>query len=357
MKLFLVIIVVFAASLLRANVDVVLGTTAQMNWIDAGGANKQATFSASSPPPAPYFTDSKYFKASQVSVWTALAYTGSETVVSIPVSVGKNICEQYASYMFCPLVYGPDTDYPDTPLPAITKITIPDTVNFLSEGLFFGLESLASLIVGSNVSILVANNDVFVNGCNALTAIYFRGDAPSSESNPFIDTGDFTIFRPATAAGWPEVPSNFWGKPTALWTPTYTIIPHQYGPPYTPIEDFTCVQNEGSITFTSYIGTGVHVRIPPTINNVPVRFISNSALTSGVTVFETVTLPRTIVSIGDNTFEANAGLTAVFYYGNCPSTADPYLDTSITTYHLEDTYDWPDYPDTWQGNPCTLWIP
>jgi hypothetical protein len=51
-----------------------------------------------------------------------------------------------------------------------------------------------------------------------LLGFYFQGNAPSNTST-FVQCTNATVYRLATATGWPPVPQKWAGRPTALWDP------------------------------------------------------------------------------------------------------------------------------------------
>src|ERR1035441_3822899 len=72
---------------------------------------------------------------------------------------------------------------------------------------------------------------------------------------------------------------------------------------------FTYTTNNGAITITSYTGPDGTVTIPSAINGLPVASIGDFAFAaSGLT---SVTIPNSVISIGDDAFLDCAGLTSV----------------------------------------------
>lgn len=57
-------------------------------------------------------------------------------------------------------------------------------------------------------------------GCSHLAGAYFSGAAPALSGSGWFDGAtNATIYRLPGAAGWPEVPGLWAGRPTALWLP------------------------------------------------------------------------------------------------------------------------------------------
>jgi hypothetical protein len=76
-----------------------------------------------------------------------------------------------------------------------------------------------------------------------------------------------------------------------------------------PVSDFEYKAIAGGIEITRYIGTPVRVRIPETIEGVPVISIGSSAFRwSGIMEIH---IPDSVISIGDNVFSNNEALSTV----------------------------------------------
>ena len=73
---------------------------------------------------------------------------------------------------------------------------------------------------------------------------------------------------------------------------------------------FNYTIDNGTITITEYFGPGSSVAIPETIDGLAVTRIGTNAF-SGFTPLASVTLPKSVTSIGDGTFSACAGLTNI----------------------------------------------
>src|SRR5665213_3292961 len=80
---------------------------------------------------------------------------------------------------------------------------------------------------------------------------------------------------------------------------------------------FTYITTNGAITITGYTGSGGAVSIPATINGLPVTNVgdyafANSPLTS-------VTIPASVISIGDGAFFGCYGLRTITVHSNNPA--------------------------------------
>ena len=85
------------------------------------------------------------------------------------------------------------------------------------DGTFNQCSNLVRAVMGSGVTNIVY--DTF-RECPRLTGAYFSGDAPTlSGTDWFAGATNATVYRLPGAAGWPEVPGLWAGRPTALWLP------------------------------------------------------------------------------------------------------------------------------------------
>jgi hypothetical protein len=209
---------------------------------------------------------------------------------------------------------------------------------------------------------------------DGLTAVYFEGNAPASDSSVFLGESA-TLYYLAGTSGWG---SNYDGLTTVIqdapspngslqvtilptgavtsgaqWqvdgglfqpsgaavvglsvgshTVSFTTV-SGWSPPgnelvsvdadvtntatgtYTveaaPASDFAFVTNEGSITITGYTGPGGSVEIPSTITGLPVASIGEQAFSS-VSTLTSVTIPDSVINLGDYAFSSCSDLTEV----------------------------------------------
>jgi hypothetical protein len=73
--------------------------------------------------------------------------------------------------------------------------------------------------------------------------------------------------------------------------------------PVTPAQDFEYIIDNGEITITGYTGASDSVRVPDTINDIPVRKITSFGAGKGI--LKTIIIPEGVISIGDNVFGGN----------------------------------------------------
>ena len=110
----------------------------------------------------------------------------------------------------------------------ITEITIPDSVKGIGESAFNNCDNMATVVVGNNL--LLTIGDWAFSWCDNLAGIYFLGSPPSLDGEfVFGGSDNATVFHLSGAAGWPTVPFEWAGRPTALTalsiSPASTNVP------------------------------------------------------------------------------------------------------------------------------------
>ena len=102
---------------------------------------------------------------------------------------------------------------------ALTFVTIPDAVRSVGDGAFYHCVSLTNAIIGSgvtNLGYLATDGYGTFAGCAALTAIYFRSNAPIANQFVFQSDTNSTVYYLPGTTGWG---STFGGRPAAVWLP------------------------------------------------------------------------------------------------------------------------------------------
>lgn len=69
-----------------------------------------------------------------------------------------------------------------------------------------------------------------------------------------------------------------------------------------PIEDFTYLLNDTSVEIISYIGLKDHVKIPQTINDIPVKYIGDNTFLDNTNI-KSIIIPKQVYSIGKSSFK------------------------------------------------------
>jgi hypothetical protein len=253
---------------------------------------------------------------------------------------------------------------------SLTNVTMADGVASIGEFAFGDSPKLATVTIPSSVGSLPYGAFAYCG----LTAVYFGGNAPVTDSQAFLgDSG--TVYYLAGTSGWTSTLDNLttviedapspngslqvtilpagavasgaqWRvdgglpQPSGATVLALTVAPHTVsfttvtgwtapGPQmvsvsadatnaasgtYTeeaaPASDFTFVTNAGSITITGYTGPGGVVEIPSTIDSLPVTSIQAQAF-SGASSLTSVTIPDSVTNLGDFAFNSCSGLTAV----------------------------------------------
>jgi hypothetical protein len=83
-----------------------------------------------------------------------------------------------------------------------------------------------------------------------------------------------------------------------------------YSQQYDSESDFEVVRGGSGVVIVGYLGSKQEVRVPPSIQNLPVTIIGNSAFTH-CTSLTAVTIPDSVTAIGGYAFQDCASLTAV----------------------------------------------
>ena len=115
------------------------------------------------------------YQANEDGTVAVTRYLGSEGEVVIPSALGGKVVTVIEAWAF-------------ENCESVTRVTIPDSVTSIGDSAFAG--------------------------CPNLTSVYFKGDAPEAEGDPFFGSDIVTVFYLAEATGWGE---TFAGRPTAIW--------------------------------------------------------------------------------------------------------------------------------------------
>lgn len=113
----------------------------------------------------------------------------------------------------------------------LAHITLPNNLAFIADHLFRDCKSLTHIVIPASVSKIGDRAGHAFFGCDALTKIYFLGDAPEvlgdnnfPQSTPRPDQAGeagLTIYHTAEASGWPGFgePMQWMGYPTQVFHP------------------------------------------------------------------------------------------------------------------------------------------
>jgi hypothetical protein len=251
----------------------------------------------------------------------AFAFCRSLSSVTIPNSL-TNIGDQAFSYC------------------GLTSVTIPNSVTSIGVGAFSNCGRLSGVTIPNSVTSI--GGDAFYN-CASLTRVYFQGNAPSVDWNVFSGPeGDRAIpiiyYLPGTT-GWENF-AQLTGLPTVLWN---------------PVDQYTYMTTNGTITITGYIGSDSDVIIPDTLSGLPVTSIGGWAFSyCGLT---SVTIPNSVTSIENYAFRDCTNLTGVYFQGNAPTMGlDVFRYDKPTIYYLPETTGWENFSQL-TGLPTVLWNP
>jgi len=118
---------------------------------------------------------------------------------------------------------------------------------------------------------------------------------------------------------------------------------------YDSESDFEIMREGNGIIITGYLGSKTEIRIPPTIQNLPVTGIGEGAF-EGHASLTSVTIPNGVTSIGDCAFYLCGGLTSVIIpdsvtnigflaFNSCSLTSVTFQGTIPSSTFEEDDYD------------------
>ena len=241
----------------------------------------------------------------------------------------------------------------------LTSLTIPNSITSIGFSAFNQCGQLANIVFGNGLTNISTNAFAF---CTVLKSVYFQGSPPTVSSTAFNSDHNLTVlyYLPGPT-GWGP---TLGGLPALLWNPPYT-----------------CTTINGTITISSYIGSGGAVIIPNLINRLPVTSIGNNAFAnvtnltsltfpnsltnignyafSSCTHLTSLTIPKGVTSIGFNAFQFCVSLTSVYFQGNVPFFVPPFAlifqgDNNVIIYYLPGTTGWSTLSS---APPIRLWNP
>jgi hypothetical protein len=183
----------------------------------------------------------------------------------------------------------------------LTSIIIPDTVLKIGDNAFFNCGNLQSVIIPATATI---GNLAFSN-CSSLTTVYYRGTSlewaakSKGSSNEPLISADIYYY----AAEDPGTTNRDWhlvGDAPRIWV-------QNQGLAFTLIYD---EQGNGTYSVSKGTATAAEIIIPIAYEGLPVTAIADWGFQS-YTNLTSVTIPKSITSIGYGAFSGCSGLTGV----------------------------------------------
>jgi len=175
---------------------------------------------------------------------------------------------------------------------SLTNVIIPGSVTNIA-GFAFSVSGLTSVTIPGS---LTSMGDCVFEASSSLSKVYFYGNAPTAPAGQF--SGDYYLV---------EMTGVYYLPGTTGWGSFYAGVPAQSFPAQA---QFTYTTNGGTITITGFIGPAGALAIPTNISGLTVTGIEDQAFYDQIGL-TSITIPRTVTSIGVNAFEYCANLTAI----------------------------------------------
>ena len=155
-------------------------------------------------------------------------------------------------------------------------VVIPYGVVSIPSDAFSNITNLTSVVVPSSVEIF--SGQPSFGKCMNLKHIYFQGNAPTSEFS--FDHTNCTVYVNKGSLGWGvEIPGT-WNRLKIEY-----IDP---GVEYAPASDFEYSTNSGYVVINRYVGADSFVKIPPSIDDLPVRYVNTGTFSGNKSILEVV---------------------------------------------------------------------
>lgn len=211
--------------------------------------------------------------------WTSAISSTTSGSISIPVTLGQ-----------CPVTSVGDCAFCDCR--NITTVEIPSSVTSIGKCAFYGCRGIKSITIPSSVRTVAEGA---FGGCYSLESVIFEGDCPVGSD----------LFENV----WPSV---YYYEGTAGWSSSFCgCFVYQYDPgfEYEIADDHVIVKG-----FTKF---AEKIVIPEIIAGRTVTEIADYGL-SGSSAIKAITIPKSVVSIGNWVLSSCDNLSEVRFEGDCP---------------------------------------
>ncbi len=242
---------------------------------------------------------------------TITAYTGTDTVIVIPPTLGGFPTVAIGTQAFFNLT-------------SLTSITIPTSVTSIGFAAFNGCTGLTSITIPGSVTTIGA---YAFEGCTGLTSATITDGVTSIGDGAFQNcTGLTSVTIPGTVA---SIGSAAFNGCTGL---TSMTIP-------------SSVTSLGNSAFYNCSGLAT-VSIPVSLSSIP------DYAFHGCTSLISVTIPGSITSIGDYAFYLCTALTGAYFSGNAPTMGAGVFDNCAIGFTVYSTAGGTGFTNPWYGYPA-----
>ena len=235
----------------------------------------------------------------------------------------------------------------------LTNIEIPNSVTSIGDYAFYGCSGLTNVVIGNSVTTI---RDYAFSGCTGLTNVVIGnsvttiGDGAFSYcseltsvviGNSVINIGNNAFYRCSNLKTLINFSNLTFYKGDSEYGYVASYAENVVNAPNGFIDgDFGWIENENGMTLVCYLGHDTELTLPAKYNGKSVTTIRSAAF-HGCTGLTSITIPNSITSVGDGTFE------------DCISLKELYIKDGVDVLSLGD-YSLSNSPDEGLFNDCPL---